>query len=360
LESQISEDALMVIARDFLSGLFGQPVNLCNQDYFVGHNADTVLSFPDVLASSMDGTPIEVQLRRGRIEDRPASYHVSGNVKRTDIHEPPTLGLVRLDDKRLRLCGRSAGKKAFIHERSTAGEWGFNHALGVTALSSGVALAASADGSRMYAVGRGLDHEMRIKLPGSGETWGKLPDRKFSTGAGVACSADGRLVYIMATGEDGNVYATVDFSASSGWDGEWFLITLGEDRKLYESIFDVGLAKLAPKITVPLDSQRFKSAPACACSDDGKHLWFAAVGEDGQMRVSKPKLEAGDTSIWTDLGELVSAPALACSPDGQRINIAAIDKALRLRHRYSMDGGASWPKRDGQNWEVLGENAAWF
>lgn len=382
LESQISEETLKAMIDDFGSGLVGQPINVLNQDVFVGHNVDTVLSFPDVLATSMDGTSIEVQLRRGSIDDRRASYHVSGSVKRTDIQEPPTLGLVRLDDKRLRLCGRSAGKKAFIHERSTAGKWGFNTALGATALSSGVAIAASADGTRMYAVGRGLNHRMRIKLPGSGDTWGELPDRKFSTGAGVACSADGRLVYIMATGDDGNVYATVDLNGGDGWQGEWFpigirsvaspalacsadghtlfLITLGEDRKLYESIFDVGLAKLAPKITVPLDSQRFKSAPACACSDDGKRLWFAAVGDDGQMRVSKPKLEPGSTSIWTDLGELVSAPALACSPDGQKIHIAAIDKSLRMRHRYSADGGASWPKRDGQNWEVLGENAAWF
>jgi hypothetical protein len=382
LEAQLSEDTLKAIIDDFGGDLIGQPVNLLNQDVFVGHNIDTVLSFPDVLASSMDGTPIEARLRRGKVEDHRASYHVSGSVKRTDIHEPPTLGLVRLDDKRLRLCGRSTGKRVWVHERSTAGKWGFNTALGATALSSGVALAASADGSRMYAVGRGLSHKMRIKLPGSGDTWGKLPDRKFSTGAGVACSADGRLVFVMATGEDGKVYATVNFNSGNGWEGEWFpigitsvaspalacsadgrklfLLTLGEDRKIYESIFDVGLAKLTPKITLPLDSQRFKSAPACACSDDGKRLWFAAVGEDGLMRVSKPKLEEGGTSIWTELGELVSAPALACSPDGQKIHIAAIDKALRLRHRYSTDGGASWPKRDGQNWEVLEENAAWF
>lgn len=382
LESQISEDTLEAIIDDFGKSLIGQPVNLLNQDVFVGHNVDTVLTFPDLLANSMDGVSLDVRLRRGSVQDRPASYHVSGEVQRTDIAEPPTIGLVRLDDKRLRLCGRTVGKRAFVHERSAGGDWGPNSPLGETALSSGVALAGSADGKRMYAVGRGLSHRMRIKLPGSGDTWGKLSDREFSTGAGIACSSDGRMIYVMATGEDGNVYATVNFDSGAGWDSDWFavgvrsvaspalacsadgrklfLLTIGEDRKLYESIFDVGLGKLVPKITVPLDSRRFKSAPACACSDDGKRLAFAAVAEDGQMLVSKPKLEAGETSIWTELGELVSAPALACSPDGQTVHIAAIDKALRLRHRFSTDGGASWPKRDGQNWAVLRENAAWF
>ena len=284
LESQISEEKLKAIIDDFGSDLVGQPVNLLNQDVFVGHNVDTVLTFPDLLASAMDGTSIEVQLRRGSVEQNRASYHISGNVKRTDIREPPTIGLVRLNDKRLRLCGRTVEKRAWLHERSAAGDWGPETALGATALSSGVALAASADGTRMHVVGRGLSHKMRIKL--RSDTWGELFDRKFSTGAGVACSADGRLVYIMATGEDGNVYATLDLNGGTSWEVDWFpiglksvaspalacsadglklfLITLGEDRKLYESIFDVGPEKLAPKITLPLDSLLFKSAPACA------------------------------------------------------------------------------------------------
>lgn len=379
LEAQISEATLRKVIDEFGNDLIGEPVNLLNQDVFVGYHADTVLTFPDLLANSLDGFPINARLNRGA--DR-ALYRVTGAVTRTDIHEPPTLGLVRLDDKRLRLCGRSFGKKAWVHERSTAGTWGNEKALGVTALSSGVALASSSDGSKMYAVARGLSHKMRIKLPGSGDTWSGLFEREFATGAGVACSADGKMVFVMATGKDGKVYATTNFNFGKGWKVDWFsiglksaaspalccsadgrsliLITLGEDRKIYQSVFDVGLDELKPKITLPIDSIRFKSAPACAISDDGKRLRIAAVGEDGVMRVSKPSLAPGDTEIWSELGELVSAPALACSPDGQTLHIAAIDKSLRLRHRFSTDSGASWPKRKGQSWAVLRENAAWY
>jgi hypothetical protein len=383
LRHQISEDEIEKIVKDFFGELFGQPVNLINHDVFVGYNTDTVVNFPKLLASSLTGIPIDVRLERGNDPDRPR-YHLWGAVERTDIQEPPTIGLVRLDDKRLRLCGRSESKRAWVHERSAAGTWGDRRAIGPTALSSGTAIASSADGSRMYVVGRGLDRRMRMTLAGSDDGWGHLFNRKFATGAGVACSSDGRRVYVMATDDDGNVLVTLDLNGGhGGWEVDWFptgvksiaspalacsadgrklfLITLGEDRKLYQSIFDVGLAKLAPKITLPLDSQRFKSAPACACSDDGRRVWFAALGEDDKLRINKPKLEAGETSIWTEFGgEFVSAPALACSPDGETIHITAIDEQLRMRHRYTTDAGKTWPARDDRRWELLRENAAWF
>jgi hypothetical protein len=383
LRDKISRDEIKKIIDEFGDDLVGEPVNLLNQDVFVGYNTDTAVTFPKLLANSLTGIPIDVRLEEGSEPDRP-TYRLSGAVERTDIQEPPTIGLVRLDDKRLRLCGRSKFKRTWVHERSAAGAWATETAIGPTALSSGPAIASSADGSRMYVVGRGLDRRMRMTLAGSDDGWGHLFNRKFATGAGVACSSDGRLVYVMATDDDGNVLVTLDLNGGrDGWEVDWFptgvrsiaspalacsadgrklfLVTLGEDRKLYQSIFDVGLGKLAPKITLPLDSQRFKSAPACACSDDGRRVWFAALGEDDKLRINKPKLEAGETSIWTEFsGDLISAPALACSPDGETIHIAAIDAGLRLRHRYTTDAGKTWPARDDRKWQVLAENDVWF
>lgn len=386
LEAQLSEETIRQVIDDFKDGLIGAPINVFNQDVFVGHNIDTVLSFPDVLARSVNGTPIDVRLHRGSADN--ATYRVWGSVTRTDIQEPPTIGLVRLDDKRLQLGGRSVGARAFIHERSSAGDWGVNKPLGVGVLSSGVALAASADGKRRYGVGRGVDKRLHIHQSDTGDVWATIANRTFSTGAGVACSSDGRLVYVMGTGDDGKVYATSSVNGAGTWEADWkalgvrsvaspalactangrklFLVTLGEDRKLYLTVIEVEFPLAAPRVrlnaalTLALDSRRFISAPACACSDDGKRQWIAAAAEDGQMCILKPEVQPGATDFWIELGELVSAPALACSPDGQTVHIAAIDKALRLRHRFSSDAGVSWPKRGGQNWEVLQENASWY
>ena len=386
LEAQLSEDTIRQVIDDFKDGLIGAPINVFNQDVFVGHNIDTVLSFPDVLARSLDGTPIDVRLHRGAADN--ATYRVWGTVMRTDIKEPPTIGLVYLDDQRLQLCGRSVGARAFIHERSAAGAWGGDKPLGNGVLSSGVALAASADGKRTYGVGRGVDKRMHMHQSDTGDIWAMMGSRTFATGAGVACSSDGRVVYVMGTGDDGKVYAMSSVNGAGTWEGDWkalgvrsvaspalacsangrklFLVTLGEDRKVYLTVIDVEFVATTPKVklnaklTLPLDSRRFISAPACACSDDGKRYWIAAAAEDGQMCIFKPKVEPGTTDFWIELGQLVSAPALACSPDGQTVHIAAIDKALRLRHRFSSDGGVSWPKRDGENWEILRENASWY
>ncbi|OKH76916.1 hypothetical protein EB73_01975 [Mycobacterium sp. SWH-M3] len=138
----------------------------------VSRNVDTVLTFPDLLAHAIDGVPIDVPLRRvdGKVRSR-----LTGVVERTDIREPPTIGLACLGDGRLRIYGRSAGKRAFTHERSATGVWGSASALGDTALSSGVTVATGTDGARTYAVARGLDRTIRIKLPDSGDSWDRLP-----------------------------------------------------------------------------------------------------------------------------------------------------------------------------------------
>lgn len=360
LDSQFDADEFTSVVDDVGRGL-------------VSRNVDTVPTFPDLLAHAIDGVPIDVPLRRvdGKVRSR-----LTGVVERTDIHEPPTIGLACLGDGRLRICGRSAGKRAFTHERSATGVWGSASALGDTALSSGVTVATGTDGARTYAVARGLDRTIRIKLPDSGDSWDRLPGGKFATGAGVACSADGSRVYVAATAEDGNVHATIGFDGGARWT-DWmptgvrsiaspalacsadgatlFLATLGEDRRLYESVVDTRQSDLRPTAGTRIGSLRFRSAPGCACSGDGARRWIGAVGDDGQLRVGGPG-RAG----WSELGEVISAPALACSTDGKRLHVAAIDKALRLRHRSSTDGGAGWPKPHGVSWEVLRENAAWF
>ncbi|OKH76917.1 hypothetical protein EB73_01980 [Mycobacterium sp. SWH-M3] len=203
---------------------------------------------------------------------------------------------------------------------------------------------------------------------------------------------------MAATAKDGNVHATIGFDGGARWT-DWmptgvrsiaspalacsadgatlFLATLGEDRRLYESVVDTRQSDLRPTAGTRIGSLRFRSAPGCACSGDGARRWIGAVGDDGQLRVGGPG-RAG----WSELGEVISAPALACSTDGKRLHVAAIDKALRLRHRSSTDGkrlhvaaidkalrlrhrsstdgGAGWPKPHGVSWEVLRENAAWF
>ncbi|MFN8227320.1 MAG: hypothetical protein U0R18_11485 [Mycobacterium sp.] len=387
LEAQIDEETLEDIIDDFGHGLIGAPVNLLNQDVFVGHNVDTVLTFPRVLANSIDGFPIKARLRRGKPdEDRPV-YWVTGGVTRTDIQEPPTVGLVLLGDNRLRLCGRSIGKRVFLHERTAAGEWKGDKPFGNGVMTSGVTMAASADGARMYAVARGVDNRLHFKHPESGDTWPQLFSRTFATGGGIACSSDGQQVFVAGTGTDGKVYVSTSTNGGKGFQGDFtsigvtsvaspalacsadgrtlFIATLGADRKIWQTIVDVTDGKVHPKISLPLDSLRFKSAPAVACSDDGKRVHFAGLGEDGVMRILEPEVTKGSTDFWRELDKAhddwhVSAPALACSPDGKTIHIAAIDHSLRLTHRFSPDGGKTWPHQDGERWHVVRENAAWY
>lgn len=83
------------------------------------------------------------------------------------------------------------------------------------------------------------------------------------------------------------------------------------------------------------------------------------------MRILEPEVAKGSTDFWRELDKVhddwhVSAPALACSPDGRTIHIAAIDHSLRLTHRFSPDGGKTWPHQDGERWHVVRENAAWY
>ena len=67
LEAQIDEETLEDIIDDFGHGLIGAPVNLLNQDVFVGHNVDTVLTFPRVLANSIDGTGGGLKIGRAHV-----------------------------------------------------------------------------------------------------------------------------------------------------------------------------------------------------------------------------------------------------------------------------------------------------
>ena len=56
-------------------------------------------------------------------------------------------------------------------------------------MTSGVTVAASADGARMYVVVRGVDNRLHFAKPESGDTWPQLFSRTFATGGGgIACS----------------------------------------------------------------------------------------------------------------------------------------------------------------------------
>jgi hypothetical protein len=410
LEAAVSYERIDEVVDDFSNGRIGaqvlssvfNPISLVqsgleggNPDDFIGHTVQTA-TFAMILATSMTGIRYDLELTRKKDAEVTlqgggadltthgrATYRVAGSLKRLDIQEPPTIGLVRFHDGRLRIYGRSVNKNIYYHERTASGQWRPNTRVGSGEFSSGPAVAASADGASIYTFARGMSHRIWLDVAGGTDAWRKLGDRKFATGAGAACSNDGRIVWVAATGDDHRIYLQVSTTGKFGLDDDWRALDIGEsatspalactgdgtvlhlayvgaDRNLRRARFELDRGSGHEPVYVKTHGGGFRSAPALAVSDGGSVLWIAALGDDDEVQ-RRQRLRRVPTSPFFESrwmrfqGASASAPSLACTPDGKGVHLADIAHSLRLRHRASNNEGESWPQR-----ELLSPNALWF
>jgi hypothetical protein len=400
LKQQLSQEVIQDIAKDFGRGKIGRlavpaifsPAALiygalqgANRDDFIGRMLEFA-TFSLILAHSMTGFDYDAELTDPKdgvtvqgggtnlsTEDQPAAkYRITGTMERLDIKEPPTLGAMRFADGRFRLCGRTIGKRVYAHERRANGEWKrSNKVVGSGELSSGPAVAASADGKSVYTFGRGMNHRIWMHTEGGGEKWRELDDRQFATGPGAACSDDGRILWVAATGEDQQIYLKVSFGGAAGLTSGWTVLDIGKsvatspalacsadgrtlhvayvgtDRRLRRAKFIFDVSKKLEPVYVKAVGEEFRSAPSLAVSDKADVLWIAALGDQGgdprRQRILRVPESPFFNGGWAKFGEpSVSAPSLACSPDGKAIHVCDIAHTLALRHRVSTNAADSW------------------
>ena len=104
----------------------------------------------------------------------------------------------------------------------------------------------------------------------------------------------------------------------------------------------------------------FTSAPACAVSADGKHLFLVAKG-DGKYFFLRSENAGkqwhnGDgvpAKTWAGFklpaanGFFISAPAVCASPDLNEIHLFGVFSDMRMYHRAIING-------KGSDWKALG------
>ncbi len=421
LRDQVNADRIREVIDGLISdvlpfaivGAFFNPVSLISAavegsdpDDRVGYAVPDPFTFPRILANSLLGIPLVLELTKDQsflesmkqrfpqitfppeVKDRilrseDGSYRVTGRVERRDIQEPPTFSGLWRAKGRLAICARSSGSGVYLQRSSDGGTtWGFNKRVGSGVVSSGPAAAWTADGARVSIAGRGKDHRIWFCISDPDgkplDDWDPIQKAEFRTGPGLACSADGKHLWLAATAEDGRVLITRNAEGGRNWTDKWdplsdetFLtspalacsadgskahfVALDASRRIRHAFTPDRGRTWDPPFTRRL-GKTFLSAPSCACSADGSLLWVAALGDDHKYLIRRlAKFGADASADWLPFGgSFVSAPALACSADGAEVHVFGIARDLTIRHRFSTDAGKNWTK-----WERAA-GGAWF
>jgi CubicO group peptidase (beta-lactamase class C family) len=237
-------------------------------------------------------------------------------------------------------------------------------------LTSGIAAAASADGQRITAMGRGTDNRIwRVWSADGGVTWKGFEPilaGTFLTGPAVAMSASGGIVHGFAVGMDSRMYRTRSLDGGTTWSA-WEPIGAGvftsqpaaacsSDGKIVH-VFGRGLdSRIWRNLSVhsgaswqshwaPIGQGIFSSGPAAACSSSGSKVCVMGRGTDRMIWHNATGNSGTDwRPHWQRVpdGILTSAPTVELTADGQVLTVAALGGDFCVWRNRSGDGGGSW------------------
>lgn len=192
--------------------------------------------------------------------------------------------------------------------------------FGPARINSGLGAAASADGQRLFVIGRGLDQKAWFSASANGGTtwqgWAPILAGVFISGIAIACSAAGTVVHAVGIGQGRRMWRAVSTNGGQSWTG-WS----------------------------PIGQGVFTSGPAIACSADGKVVHVVARGND--LRAWRNvSLDAGATfqPHWAPVGQGVfgSGLGIACSDSGQRVTLMGRGFDKSMWTNTSTNAGTGW------------------
>jgi CubicO group peptidase (beta-lactamase class C family) len=226
------------------------------------------------------------------------------------------------DGQRLFVIGRGLDNKAWLDRSPDGG----NSWLGWAPLRAGVfttgpAIGTSASGLVVHAVGVGNDRRMwRLRSSDGGQAWNQwapIGQGVFTSGPTIATSADGQVVHVFARGTDLRIWHNVSFDSAQTFQPHW----------------------------LPIGKDIFSAGAGAAASDDGATVHVVARGSDRSMWRNKSTNSGSNwLAHWEQLpdGTLTSAPALATDASGAELHAYAFGGDFCVWANRSANSGAAW------------------
>jgi CubicO group peptidase (beta-lactamase class C family) len=229
---------------------------------------------------------------------------------------------VSADGQRLFVIGRGLDDKAWFGWSSNGGSsWQGWVPILAGVFISGIAIACNAAGTIVHAVGIGQDRRMwRAHSTDGGQNWtGWTPIGQgvFTSGPAIACSTDGKVVHVVARGNDLRAWRNVSSDTGMDFQPHW----------------------------APVGKGVFGSGLGLACNDSGQRVTLMGRGFDKSMWTN---FSTNSGTSWqahwkkVDTGTFTSAPVLATRATGMHLHAYAYGGDFRVWGNRSTDGGATW------------------
>ncbi|MET0335484.1 MAG: serine hydrolase, partial [Rhizobacter sp.] len=297
-------------------------------ELFGAGSKDTVEGVHPVPALTHSGSTLhlfarrhDASVRRYRSTNNGAAFTPTGDFGPVAVNSG--LGAaVSADGQRLFVIGRGMDNRAWVG-RSTNGGASWIGWVPILAgvFITGVAIACSASGSIVHAVGIGNDKRMwRARSTDGGQSWAgwsPIGQGVFTSAPAIACSTDGKVVHVVARGNDLRAWRNVSSDTGTNFQPHW----------------------------APVGKGVFSSGIGCASSDNGKRVTLMGRGMDRSMWFNTSTNTGTDWKAhWKKVetaGTFTSAPVLAGRGTGMSLHAYAFGGDFRVWGASSADGGAT-------------------
>jgi CubicO group peptidase (beta-lactamase class C family) len=199
-------------------------------------------------------------------------------------------------------------------------------------MTSGLAAAATPDGSHMFLFGRGTDNQIWFgKSSDGGQTWQgswPVPFGTFMTGPAVGVSMNGQAIGIH-------------------------LVAVGMDRKMYH--IKSGDGGQTWGATAAIGEGTFTSAPAITVSNDGNLVHVFGRGDDYRFWHNWTTGSSWQPH-WVTIGDGVftSGPGATASADGSRVHVMGRGTDRDMWHNWTTGSGQPFQP----HWKTLAQGSS--